>query len=252
MSPMLVVVELQNINGIPADSVTNSWAIAGPTPSNGSGEWAQVQQHVHAFYNAGAAPGPVGAYISPGVSRVALACKTRLYDLTNALGEGDDHGSPIANHAFTLPVAGGATPIPHECSAVLTLEGVGRSTAQVEIPDPTPEPRDEFDTRLALTDRPKARRTGRVFIGPLSTIAMQDDSDQSRPHPDLLTAMRNAAVALDTALKAMNPVEGEIGLGVWSRQGQTVHFIEAVSTDNAFDTQRRRGVKASLRTRVTV
>lgn len=250
--PMLAVVELPSITGIPADSVTNSWAVAGPTPSNTAGAINSVVGAFNAFYNAATGVIGIGTWISPTISRVTNACTLRLYDLTANLGEGDLHGSPMAVSPFTLSASSVPEPLPEEVAVVLTIEGEGRSTAAVEIVDPTPEPRSEFDSRLALKDRPKQRRTGRVFIGPLNQGAVQDVADIARPHTSMRDDILAAAVELNDNLTAINPVEGEIGLGVWSRVDATVRFVEAFSMDNSFDTQRRRGNAPTSRTRVTV
>lgn len=98
---------------------------------------------------------------------------------------------------------------------------------------------------------PPGRIRGRLFLGPLNTNAMVTGADGiCRPHSDFtsdvrIAAKRMAALALaggwtwcgwsETTAAALGPppVAGNAWPGTYA--------ITSVSTDNAFDTQRRRG-----------
>lgn len=89
----------------------------------------------------------------------------------------------------------------------------------------------------------RRRTRGRVYIGPLNTGVLQNDTNgTARPVTAFRTTLGNAAqkLAEDSTLGAM--------WGVWSRRDSSFALISQGYVDNAFDTQRRRGVPASGRT----
>ena len=88
---------------------------------------------------------------------------------------------------------------------------------------------------------PQARRRGRVYLGPLSTNALTGELIAT----GMLTAVASAANTLRTAIPA---IAADCWWGVWSHAES--HLVPIVDgwVDNAPDTQRRRGVKASSRT----
>lgn len=95
-------------------------------------------------------------------------------------------------------------------------------------------------------DRPRQRRSGRIFLGPFNVAAMADVTDRCRPSQFLI----------DQALERIQNLA--LGLGnnghwvcVWSRVDGAFYRITHAQVDNAFDTQRRRGVEATVRTTVT-
>jgi hypothetical protein len=116
----------------------------------------------------------------------------------------------------------------------ITLEAIGREDAAVEA--------------SGGASRPKQRRTGRVYVGPLNTIASAT-TGTSRPTAGIITHFLEAVDVLNADLISLSNGEA---LGVWSRSDATVRALEAVSIDNAWDTQRRRGVAATARTRNTL
>lgn len=88
---------------------------------------------------------------------------------------------------------------------------------------------------------PQARRRGRVYIGPLSTVALGTDG---RPAATFVTAMVNAGNDLVDASVASTTWKWS----VFSRVLGTGSEVTNGWVDNAFDTQRRRGIAPSART----
>lgn len=237
----LVTVNIPSVTNLPKDAVSNQFAISGLSSSN-LADFAAIAAAVADFYNgAGATWGEkICQYMSDSLSRVTNACTVKMYDLDGHL-DGSNHGSPVAAGTFTLGAALAGTPLPSEVACVLRLEATGRATALSEVPDsgdPGSSP-----------DRPKQRRTGRVFIGPLQVSAITEASNIARVSPNLIGNITDAALRLAAAIGALT---GSSELGVWSRADQIVRDLESVAVDNAFDTQRRRGESASGLTRVTV
>lgn len=239
--PLLVTVTIPSLTNLPADSVTNQWAIA-TTELPSAAEMDSIQAAIRDFYtvvDAGSAR-TVGQYLSQQMSRVANACQIKVYDITGHEA-GTPHGSPIDASSFTLPAVVGGSAMPSEVACVLRLEAEGRATALVEAVDGA-------DADLAV-DRPRQRRTGRVFIGPLTTSAVFVVTNVPRVDPSLIETLNGRAVSTHDTIKALSP---DIRLGVWSRKDAIVRPLESVAVDNAFDTQRRRGEKASALTRELV
>lgn len=88
-----------------------------------------------------------------------------------------------------------------------------------------------------------ARRRGRVYIGPLNTGCTAPTPNASaRPAGQLITTMAAAGEALaDASTSGCSWV-------VWSTVNSSATVITRGWVDNAFDTQRRRGVRPSGRT----
>jgi hypothetical protein len=89
------------------------------------------------------------------------------------------------------------------------------------------------------------RRRGRVYIGPLLTMAAFTDSTTTgivRPSDSLRTAMTASAKTLQASA-----VTAGLRWCVLSQSDSNLKDITAGWVDNAFDTQRRRGEDASSR-----
>lgn len=237
----LAVVELPYKSGLPKDKTVNTFAIA---EANGhAGMDAAYLAAISGIYttNSAALGGvPLGSYLSKGVSRVANACTVKLYDITDHL-DGSPHGSPYALGTFTIATEGADLALPDEVALVCTLEAAGRSTQFVEIPDGT-------DPGTAV-DRPRQRYTGRVYFGPFTSSATANDANGSaRPTTAIMNAVRERVIAAALAIDAAGA--GDVaGLGVWSRVDRAIRGIDNVRTDNAWDTQRRRGISPTAVTR---
>lgn len=106
--------------------------------------------------------------------------------------------------------------------------------------------------------QPAARRKGRIFIGPLNTSVLQADTNgTARVHAELQQTFVNAAQRLQadaqtagfnwivfspTSVAAEQPSGGDFG----------EFEVTSAWVDNAFDTQRRRGVNAGSRVTLAI
>lgn len=105
-------------------------------------------------------------------------------------------------------------------------------------------------TALAPPGTIRARRRGRIYLGPLNTTALAfgtESSAQQHVNAGLITAINGAADAFAGELTAVSAT-----WCMYSKTDSAAHPIVQVSVDNAFDTQRRRGVDASSSTSVTI
>lgn len=92
-------------------------------------------------------------------------------------------------------------------------------------------------------DTSTRRRRGRIFCGPLANGVMQGE----RP----ATALITATIALGNALAAVGSGVGANWM-IYSPSDATSAEIQTISVDNAWDTQRRRGLSPTERTTASV
>lgn len=241
----LAVVELPFRSGLPKDKVVNTFAIAEANSIvRGGTHAAMLHTAIQRIFTA-VEPGTgiaLGEMISAGVSRTASACSVKLYDITDHL-DGSPHGSPYSLSVFTMPGAVATTPLPEEVSYAVTLEAAGRSLQRVEVADGADPD--------AKPDRPRQRYTGRVYLGPFvynGSTVVQDANGLSRPGGNLLNTalavLKRASDEIDTNSA------GGASLGIWSRKNGAIRGVDQIRGDNAFDTQRRRGVSPTSITRL--
>lgn len=238
---LLATVGLPSVTGLPADTVTNSFAVKAPAgPTNA--ELTSLMTALIGFYNtAGPTIGEALCYrMSKNLSRGTNQSTIKVYDITGR-EDGTPHGSPIASALWTLGAAGAAAGLPSEVAVVLRLEAAGRAGAPVELPDGA-------DPGLAV-DRPKQRYTGRVYIGPLTGDAVDIVTNVPRVGASLTSALLDSGERLKDAI---NAIGAGWDLAVWSRSDAILRAVDNVAVDNAFDTQRRRGEKPTGITRRAV
>lgn len=234
MGQALATVVMRHRSGEAEDSVVNNFAIvtAGGAVSNATG--VAIAGMLWGFYNY-LHPGmtqKLAYYLSNGFDRTFDGFETRVYDVTGHL-DGSPHGSPIATtYEQMVAAAVSSNSLPEEVALCMTLQATGQATAAVEVPD-------GIDPGAA-PDRPKQRRTGRVYLGPFNTTALNtpDSLGRSRPTGALISNILAAADGLATELNGAGH-----NLAVWSRSDATMRNVVSASVDDAWDTQRRRGVR---------
>lgn len=244
---LLAVVTLASESADDADDVQNTFAIAGTVSEEDvtTGVEVALNAAFRDFYNvlpSGGASSLAG-WLSPQLDNGSNACRLDLYDITTHL-DGSPHGSPFSSTLFTLAASTSSAGLPSEVCVAITLEGVDRDIAPVEVPDGP-------DAGTAI-DRPKQRRTGRIFLGPLGNAVPATIGGNTRPQTAFLTDCRMAIDELDARITAAVAPTALGSLGVWSRADAAIYTVDFVSTDDAFDTQRRRGCKPTGRTRLAV
>jgi hypothetical protein len=241
--PIQVAVEFESITGKPEDKVVNTWTIMGAASGTLQVDLVEIELALAEFYNAAPAgqPGSLAEVMSLHLSRAANGMTYRFYDLTSHL-DGSAHGAPFFTTYGTLgPAAAGSVSLPSEVAIALTLKAGGRDHAAVETND-GPDAGTE-------RDRPMERRTGRVYLGPWTTNAIDNVTPFLKPSSVTRTTIAKSAQRLANRLQAHSP---SFNLGVWSRKDGTVRSVAAVAVDDAWDTQRRRGIDRSARLELAV
>lgn len=238
----LAVIELPLKSGLPKDKIVNTFAVAEAAFTE-----ARANAYITAFSRVFTANevtdgGTLGRRMSPGITRAANGCAVKLYNITGHL-DGSPHGSPYAVGTFTMPAALDAVGLPEEVALVATLEAANRAGQFVEVPD-------DADPDLK-PQRPRQRYTGRVYMGPFGSSNNEADANgMSRPSGQILPLVRNVLVRLAQEIDAILPAD-ECSLGVWSRADHNIRGVTDIRTDNAWDTQRRRGNSPTTVTRVS-
>lgn len=155
-----------------------------------------------------------------------------MYDITGLLGINPatgrpfPHGSPIAEDAFTLP-ASIASALPGQVACCMTLRGRDALAQAVEGPGDI---------------RPRARRSGRLYLGPLNRATLDEGGAQGRP----LAVFRNDMLLAAEGLQD-NLVDGDCIWSVWSRTSAALFGIERVEVDNSYDVIRSRKANTTAR-----
>lgn len=244
----LAVVELQLRSGLPKDKVVNTFAFAEAAPIRGTGAMdAALVDAITKFFtlNDATLGFPMGSRLSPAVSRAANACAIKLYDITGHL-DGSPHGSPRTVSTFTMPTSSDpSTGLPEEVALAVTLEATNRSAQLVERADGS-------DAGSAV-DRPRQRFTGRFYFGPvIPSMNGADANGMSRPNTAVCDAIRRCVVRMADAIDLDATHPDECALAVWSRADRALRGVEFVRTDDAWDTQRRRGASPTAVTRTRV
>jgi len=125
---------------------------------------------------------------------------------------------PFEEDTFNLAVAPSATALPSEVALVLSFQGV------------------------RAAGFPQNRRRGRIYIGPCSASI----NSNARPSGAAIGQLATAGATFKSNIEAVTG--GAHSWSIWSpTSGEGVH-VDNGWVDNAWDTQRRRGVAVTSRT----
>lgn len=231
MTEVLATVRFANVSGLPEDVTVNDWSfdMASFTAAAVDG----VAASITSFYNTGTGQtNTMAGYLSGVLSRATNAVEILFYDLTGHL-DGSAHGSPDFLRTFTLAARGGANNVPSEVAIALSFHGDVTDIPETAA-NPTPPP---------AIIRPRARRRGRLYFGPLRNIALTE--------PDLTEPRPAAVFNTDVEVAVFRFMDERPDFSVWSRRDEVLYPVAPDgewSVDDAFDTQRRRGAAATTRT----
>lgn len=225
----LVRTVMKGASGLAADNFINDFAFKFEAGSPSSSDYANLFDAVDGFFNDASydTDHRVAYYISPEVPRTTTHRIDMYHITTGALG------SPIFSDDWLGPTAstfGSTTGLPLEVAGVLSF--TADLTGILEESGAT---------------RPRARRRGRLYIGPLNVNAILGNTPPYPLTDQFQQTMRQAAINMHDAADA----DGWTW-SVWSRTDAVLRPVVGGWTDNAPDTQRRRGFKASARVTYSV
>jgi hypothetical protein len=213
------------VNGLAEDATVNDWVheVDGTTITV-----EDIGDAIVSFYNTVQTnPGTdyaIGQLMAESRSRGANIAQLSHYDITADLA-GTPTGSPIETRSWTLVEdTDFVSNLPDEVAIALSFHG-----DLAGIPETAPD-----------GTRPRARRRGRVFLGPWHAAVIYEPVDGvTRPGPAVRETMQAAATTMVGAL--------DNGWRVWSRANAAVYEVVGGWIDTAFDTVRSRGPASHAR-----
>jgi len=148
-------VNLAATTALPRDVMNNDFVVHFDTGSPGGSDFAAAEVDIAGFYtgvNDGVAT--LGSYMASSIDRGSGKCSVETFAIPDAPGP---LGASVHSTAFTMPAQNvSGVDLPQEVAATLSFYA-----------DTTGVPE-----HGAGGTRPKARRRGRVFVGPLITASM--------------------------------------------------------------------------------
>lgn len=196
-----VLAEMPWDSGLPEDVTINTWYFNAAADADLAGVFDEL-----ATFYAG-----VDAWLSSILAGGTDGLILTAYDLADA-----EPREPVRTDGFVLTLGSGQ-PLPTEVACVVSYHAAFESGVN------------------------KARRRGRVYLGPLDVGIQSGISSFIAPGPQ--DGIRDAAQALlDASDAAAN--------WAWMQYSSTEAFARVVTggwVDNSFDTQRRRGIRATSR-----
>jgi hypothetical protein len=232
---------MEHRNGLPRDTVVNTFHVTNAEAGDVANIAAAVRAFYTGIYNGGRA---VASWLADTHENVYV----KAYLVDDQIVEGQlvsNSGEPVHTTAASSLAINkqSAVNLPSEVALVLSL----RDTTTVAVP--------------------RARRTGRVFIGPLNAGANSggDAGHVARPQATFAGDLRQAAFVMADAIvdaggqwcvysrpfpgraAGIDPRNGKLVRAIAERPVGGHYLIDQVWTDDAFDTQRRRGERATAK-----
>lgn len=174
-------------------------------------DFDNVRDMLKDFYTVAPTGNPIRTYMS---GQLQLTAKVKAYDLSQPKPR-----APVYESTYAISGFGGGSPLPNEVALCLSFEAK-RESGELQ-----------------------ARRRNRIYLGPFASGAM---GTTGRPSPVVLTDVLNAAKRLKDAQAASATWDWM----VYSPLNDEVLDIQHIWVDDAWDTQRRRGLSPSSRTQI--
>lgn len=237
---------MEHDDGLPRDAVVNTFHFQATAESDAD----ELATDVVEFYTTATSG---GRWLSDWLSPTVNGVYAKAYVVNDTIVEGkliSSSGEPIVTTltaAFREPQRQSTEALPSEVAVCLST----RATSYPSVP--------------------KARRTGRIYFGPLNIAARQAGAGAiARPTSSLLLDLREMGDRLhDQAIvhnsnwvvysrptpgreAYIEPGTGKIKKAIAPRLNGTTYNIDQVWTDDAFDTQRRRGERATAKQTLAV
>lgn len=203
------VVALNSVSNVAEDASINTWHVAGADLATNV---VDIGDALTTFYNT------FGGRLASTVNRTGSPHTITVYDLNDV-----EPRVPLIIGTFSIDTAAGDSQnLPSEVAMCLSLSG--ETIGGVNM----------------------ARRRGRVYLGPWNeSMSGNGDDEPARPASIYTDVIAEAATDL------LDEVAGLTGgplISVYSRADSTLRPVEHGWIDNAWDTQRRRGVDSTART----
>lgn len=211
MPDLKALFQIPHDSGLPQDVTVNTWCFGNVNIATAT-DMDDITEALREFYDdAVTTHGALSALLSPTLASPATL---KFYDLASP-----EPRAPIRTEAVDLTnLPGSGSGLPAEVALCLSFQGV------------------------QISGEPQARRRGRLYIGPFRDNADTNSATTGAPGTELrelLTA--TAQRLLDTSNAAT---------WYWAVHSPTNNDVVTINNgwvDNAWDTQRRRGIAATSR-----
>lgn len=196
--------------GISRDNISNTFHFRYEGNHSPPDDTDNVLDMIEDLYCEAADPSshPLGWWINSTIKRAA---RLQIYDLSDPLPR-----APIAEREITIGGPGGGNKLPAEVALTCSFQGD------------------------RLSGESQSRRRGRIFLGPLNVTG----TDMTIPGSTMIESINMQFNELCDAAAASVMWEWV----VYSPTGDTTAVVKNGWVDNAWDTQRRRGPRATTRT----
>lgn len=204
------------------DNPSNSFVFSSDTATTVPSSFGALYTVVANFYNlrAGTTGHPLCYYLSTVLDTIG-ASQIEIYDISTHLS-GDSHGAPVSVGPFTLGSPGGGTSYPDGLAAVLSFRGDYGT-----------------DVEFSPGSRPRSRDRGRLYLGPLNSLAFAVDGTTGRSKL-VSTFMADAQNAMNNLFVAVSLGGDSYYFRQWSRMGARLKPVTQTWMDDRPDYQRRR------------
>jgi hypothetical protein len=224
MAILRATVVMQKLSSKPEDAIRNVWHFAtGGLPV--VADFTSIDLGLKAFYTG------ISSLLGSAIDRNGANNRIEISQVNaGAAGPADDTASSLlATSFFTMAnPAASAVNLPSEAAIAMSIRGDVTGLAE------------ELNSGFL---RPKSRKRGRVFLGPLNSSVVGNDPVTFRPKVNLAT--RDQILASYTNFK--NELDGPgriVHHVVYSTMNATTAPVVLTHVDDAFDTIRSRGEKA--------
>lgn len=211
---------LNKKSGVARDAARNVWHFSLPGPFSDT-QVGQVGTALGAFYTGRQ------TFLGNSLAGTALAHRIELADVNEGgAGESDDVISPLRGTTTFTITPDTSDPLPNEVAACLSFSGDLSGVL-------------EEDGLI----RPRARRRGRVFLGPLASTVNQPVNTTNR-EPMVSDAFKeNVLDGYDLLLNALIGVDTNLRHIIYSRTEAVGRVVTRAWVNDEFDTVRRRGTR---------
>lgn len=223
-------------SGLPSDVCVNDLAFGFSGTPSGS-DLTALMVDVENFYSLPATGEtfPTSYYLANILDRDTNAARVDIYEIPDTPG---DLGSPVASDTFSLGSdIASADDYPYECAVALSFAADLTGIPEEEV-NPSPPP---------ATIRPRSRRRGRIFLGPLCKAG-------STASGELRVGSSQTGLWVKDAQEFLGAGADSDGWtwSVWSRTDWTLYPIVTAWVDNTYDTIRARGIPATTRSELPI
>lgn len=201
----------QGTSQLPEDRFVNTWHFYN-TNTLPPTDFDNVRDMLRDFWTVASTGSPLVNYLTN--TQITSTCTVKAYNYDDTPPR-----APVYESSFTLTGLGAGSPLPTEMAVCLSYQAAKESGL------------------------PQGRRRNRIYLGPFNTSA---NDTGGRPASALRTAMIRAITDLEAAAQASVSWDWV----VYSPTNADQYVVNDAWVDNAWDTQRRRGLQPTSRNSV--